>query len=371
VEDALRADIAETSADADQTAADADQTSADADQTSADADQTSADADQTSADADQTSADADQASSDADQTTSTADQATADSDQRASDRDQATADRDHAADRDKTGADDTAYETSRDERETMSSKRKRNRLSRAGTARERDVTAGHRDRVAAARDQASGARVARAAQLARAMLEPDSFLLGQVEELAAHAKAYQERAATDRARAARDRENSARERARLEAELQAAKLDDLTGVYRREKGRSALSHEIDRARRSDGRFVLAFVSVNGLNVLNDRDGDAAGDRVLQTVVLAFRSRLRPLDPIIGYGAAEFVCGLGGIDLAAAERLFEPIGVGIEADAGVSISVGLAALAADETADELTERAHAAMLQSRQSPTRES
>jgi len=56
-----------------------------------------------------------------------------------------------------------------------------------------------------------------------------------------------------------------------------------------------------------------------------------------------------------------VCGLGGTDLAEAERRFETIAVAIEAEAGVGISVGLVALADGDTADELTERADAAML----------
>lgn len=127
-------------------------------------------------------------------------------------------------------------------------------------------------------------------------------------------------------------------------------------------GQLALSHEIDRARRSDGRFVLAFVDVDGLKTVNDRDGHAAGDRVLQVVVQAIRTRLRSFDPIIRYGGDEFVCGLGGTDLAEAEHRFDVIAVAIEEDAQVGISVGLAALAADDTAETLTERADAAMLE---------
>jgi diguanylate cyclase (GGDEF)-like protein len=126
-------------------------------------------------------------------------------------------------------------------------------------------------------------------------------------------------------------------------------------------GRLALSHEIDRARRSDGRFVLAFVDVDRFKVVNDRDGHAAGDRVLQAVVRAIRAWLRSFDPIIRYGGDEFVCGLSGTDLAEAERRFDLIGAALAADASVGISVGFAALSADDTADLLTERADAAML----------
>jgi diguanylate cyclase (GGDEF)-like protein len=127
-------------------------------------------------------------------------------------------------------------------------------------------------------------------------------------------------------------------------------------------GQLALSNEIDRARRSNGQFVVAFVDVDRLKDVNDRDGHAAGDRVLQTVVRAMRTRLRSFDPIIRYGGDEFVAGLAGTDLEEAKRRFDAIGAAIDADAHVGISVGLAVMAADDTADQLTERADVAMLE---------
>ena len=195
-----------------------------------------------------------------------------------------------------------------------------------------------------------------------AAAQPDASLLRELEDLRARTAADRARAAADRARAAADRADTMRERTRLETDLHAAHLDGLTGAYRPELGRLALAQEIDRARRSDGRFVVAFVDVDRLEAVNERDGLDAGDRVLQTVVRAIRTRLRSFDPIIRYGGDEFVCGLGGTGLPEAQRRFEAIGVAIEADARVGISVGLAELSAGETADELTRRADAAMLE---------
>jgi diguanylate cyclase (GGDEF)-like protein len=320
------------------------------------------DTDHSSADADQSAADSDQTASDADQTASGKDQTSADRDQRASDRDQATADRDRATDHTQTEAEVNAYNASRDERETVTSERLGTRLTRADTSRDRDETATQRDRVADARDEAGHARDDHAAASARSAVDPDSPLLLQLELVQAAAAADRARAAADRERAAQDRRNAARERERLEAELHSAHLDGLTGAYRREMGQLALSHEIDRARRSDGRFVLAFVDVDRLKAVNDREGHAAGDRVLQAVVHAIRTRLRSFDPIIRYGGDEFVCGLGGTDLAEARRRFDEIGVAIEKDTEVGISVGLAPLGAEDTADQLIERADAAMLE---------
>ena len=122
------------------------------------------------------------------------------------------------------------------------------RLRRAQSAADRDLTAADRDHIAEARDKAGRDRDARAAELAEAALDSQASLEQQLELVRAQAAADRARAAADRERAAMDRANAARERARLEAELRSAHLDELTGVYRREMGRMALSHEIDRAR---------------------------------------------------------------------------------------------------------------------------
>jgi diguanylate cyclase (GGDEF)-like protein len=320
------------------------------------------DAGQTSADADQTSSDTDQTLSDADQSAAATDQASEDRDQMASDRDQATADRERAADANRTPEADIAYDLARMQRADVSYERLGTRLERATTARDRDLTSLDRDRIADARDKAGRDRDALAAELGERAVEPQTASLErQLELVRAQAAADRARAAADRERAAMDRASAARERARLEAELRSAHLDELTGAYRREMGRLALQHEIERARRSDGRFVLAFIDVDRLKSVNDRDGHAAGDRVLQTVVREIRAKLRSFDPIIRYGGDEFVCGLGGTDLEDAQRRFEAIGVAIEADARIGISVGLAALGDADTPDDLTERADAAML----------
>ncbi len=150
----------------------------------------------------------------------------------------------------------------------------------------------------------------------------------------------------------------------LASELLSANLDDLTGAFRREMGRLVLNHEIDRARRGDGRFVIVFADVDGLKRVNDRDGHAAGDHVLETVVWTVRSNLRSFDPIVRYGGDEFVCGIGGIDLAEVERRFDTIGRALRGSVGVGISVGLAGLEPDDTLERLTARADAALLEAK-------
>ena len=56
-----------------------------------------------------------------------------------------------------------------------------------------------------------------------------------------------------------------------------------------------------------------------------------------------------------------MCGLGGIDLEAAERRFEVIDQDLRAALAVGLTVGFATLAPDETMDEIIARADAALL----------
>jgi diguanylate cyclase (GGDEF)-like protein len=173
------------------------------------------------------------------------------------------------------------------------------------------------------------------------------------------ASSDREAAGGDRGLAAQDRATLLREIGRLERELERAQLDDLTEAYRRGIGERLLSIEMDRARRSTGKFVLAFVDVDGLKRVNDRDGHDAGDRVLQTVVATMRSGLRSYDPLVRYGGDEFLCGLCDADLASARRRFRGIARAL-ARRSVWVSVGLAALNDGDTCAELIERADAAL-----------
>ena len=316
------------------------------------------DTDQTGSDADQTRSDTDQTGSDADQTESEADQRASNTDQSASDADQATADREHVG---KHGrAEERAHDASRADRAKMSRARLATAADRGRTAEARGQVARDRDSVAADRDEQAGQRDTRAVSLERAIAETDRPSARKFEKMREEAAADRAQAASDRERAAADREVASRELTRLEADLLTANLDDLTGAFRRDIGRLELSREIARARRDDGRFVVAFVDVDGLKSINDRDGHAAGDQALRAVVTEMRVKLRTFDPILRYGGDEFVAGIGGTDLNDVEQRFEDIRASLKERAGIGVSVGLARLEPGETADEVMARADRAL-----------
>jgi len=225
---------------------------------------------------------------------------------------------------------------------------------------ERDSLANERDRRAAERDALANERDHRAA-------ERDAIWAGVSGPRASIGggpvgNGHSSIGAT----ADEDGEDPALERARLEAQLQRAHLDGLTGAYRREVGRLALRNEIERARRSDGRFVIAFLDVDGLKGVNDREGHAAGDKVLRTLAATMRANLRSYDPIVRYGGDEFVCGVAAIDTDEVQHRIGVIDQSLRHATGVGITAGLASMIGNESLEELTERADAALLEAKRS-----
>jgi diguanylate cyclase (GGDEF)-like protein len=214
--------------------------------------------------------------------------------------------------------------------------------AREAAATERATIANQRDRAAAARDAIANERD-------QAMIERE---------------ATRRRLVAVSMDDTVDRQDPDLERARLEAELQRAHLDALTGAFRREMGRLALRNEIERAKRADGRFVIAFVDVDGLKSVNDRDGHAAGDKILRTLAATMRANLRSYDPIVRYGGDEFVCGIASIDTDEVEHRIGVIDQSLRHATGVGVTAGLATLAADESLEELTARADAALLEAK-------
>lgn len=321
-------------------------------------------AERVASDADQTLSDSDQTLSDADGEAAERDSVSSAKDQTLSDRDQATADRArHRAQPDERDDEERAYERARTERARVSTERDAVQLERSRTGDRRDVTAEKRDAIAAQRDASAVARDEETAELERSIAPNDAQLAARFENLRRQAAADRAEAARDRARAARDRAEGARARARVEAELLAAHVDGLTGAYRREMGRIAMSHEIDRARRGEGQLVMAFVDLDGLKAINDTRGHAAGDDALRTVVSTLRANLRSFDPVFRYGGDEFVVGMCDFNHADAMQRFEAIQESL-VETGINISIGIAALEPGDTIDTLIARADAELVEGR-------
>ena len=229
-------------------------------------------------------------------------------------------------------------------------------------AREREASA--RAESFGAREQAIAERESIANSRDRSAFERDA-IANQRDQAALEREALWSRPDGATITAAGD-EDFELERARLEAELQRAHLDALTGAFRREMGRLALRNEIERARRADGRFVFALVDVDDLTGDNDRDGHAAGDRVLRMLAATMRANLRSYDPIVRFGGDEFVCGISSIDPGEVQHRIGVIDQSLRQATGVGITAGLAALTSGESLEELTARADAALIEAKRS-----
>jgi diguanylate cyclase (GGDEF)-like protein len=325
----------------------------------------------TLSDADQTGADTDQTAADADQTASDADQAQSDADQRASDRDQAAADRDLArGDGDEYRRSHTERVAASQERDVATLARLRSSADRDRQAVERDARAAQRDLAARSRDQLAEALDSEAKRAASAVgkQRADSIhgALTAAEAVRENAATDRLRAADDRERASRDRDRAAHEREQASAELQAAHIDELTGAYRREMGALLLRHEVERSLRLDAPLVFAFVDVDQLKSINDREGYAAGDELLRSLAVALHTSLRPYDPLVRMGGDEFVCALSDTKPEDARVRFDEINDSLESG---SFTVGLSTARSGDTVATLIDRSNADMRRNRDTTSR--
>jgi diguanylate cyclase (GGDEF)-like protein len=270
----------------------------------------------------------------AERTISEHEQAASDRGESSRDRERSAQDRKHAEERDSAAA----------ERDSAAAERTIGGHEQAARARDQ----GSRDRERSARDRE------RAAERDRAAESRDSAAEKRAGAAAKRTTRHRKLTALTREGAARDRDEAAHDRAQ-------AGIDVLTGALRRGRGLVDLQREIDRTRRSDGRLVLAFVDIDGLKAINDTDGHAAGDQLLRDVALALTTKFRSYDLVVRYGGDEFLCTLSGSDLNAARQRFDEVARTLtQRIPAASIGVGLAALADQDTLDELIARADDAL-----------
>ena len=113
---------------------------------------------------------------------------------------------------------------------------------------------------------------------------------------------------------------------------------------------------------------VLFLDLDHFKELNDCQGHAAGDRALIAVADALRAELRPGDLLGRYGGEEFVALLDGVDadnaVHVAVRLCRRVHR-LELNVGTSgnlltVSIGVAMRNANDSVDDLIERADAAM-----------
>jgi diguanylate cyclase (GGDEF)-like protein len=101
-----------------------------------------------------------------------------------------------------------------------------------------------------------------------------------------------------------------------------AGTDHLTGLLNRGGFQTAALRERALADRTGSPLTLAVIDLDGFKQINDREGHAAGDRLLAGLGRAWRERVRPGDILARHGGDEFVLLLPATTSTGAEAVLE-------------------------------------------------
>ncbi|HZK57249.1 MAG TPA: response regulator [Clostridia bacterium] len=145
--------------------------------------------------------------------------------------------------------------------------------------------------------------------------------------------------------------------------------DDLTDAYSRYYFSQRIIEEIERYKRNETIFSIAFIDIDHYKVINDRHGHQAGDFVLQEIAVYLDKNIRKCDSLYRYGGEEFIILLPGTSklqtYTVINRLREglarkPISVG-GTTIKVTFSAGIAQVESkDITGEQLVDNADRAM-----------
>lgn len=138
-----------------------------------------------------------------------------------------------------------------------------------------------------------------------------------------------------------------------------SEIDPLTLALNR-RGLDRILHSALRDASATGEAVaLAMIDVDHFKSINDRQGHAAGDQLLENLSRIWRSELRPGDTLGRIGGDEFVVVLPRCTVGDATTILERLR-DASMDAGVTCSLGAALLKPGDSASLLLHRADTAL-----------
>jgi len=118
-----------------------------------------------------------------------------------------------------------------------------------------------------------------------------------------------------------------------------AQTDPLTGCSNRRVFRELVNDL--RADETVQAGTVLLLDVDGLKLINEQEGPAAGDAVIRGVADAIRSRTRPSDLLVRWGGDEFVVVLPGVSFVEGEARRAQIAAAV-VETGLSATAGIAA-----------------------------
>jgi diguanylate cyclase (GGDEF)-like protein len=152
-----------------------------------------------------------------------------------------------------------------------------------------------------------------------------------------------------------------------------ASHDTLTGLLNRRAATARLARERDRSLRQLSTLSVLMLDIDHFKRINDQYGHAAGDSVLLSVADVLRHELRAGDMGVRHGGEDFLVVLTDTPAAsafdAAERIRGEIArltLTLEGHVEtITVSIGIATFANNETVDQLVARADAALYRAKQ------
>jgi diguanylate cyclase (GGDEF)-like protein len=154
-----------------------------------------------------------------------------------------------------------------------------------------------------------------------------------------------------------------------EALIQQALTDPLTGAFNRRRMEQTLAQVVEQGRRHAPNNMILMIDIDHFKAINDRLGHEAGDRVLQQLVAVINGRKRIVDLLFRIGGEEFILLLLDTNMTDVVMLADDMRLRIEQapllqDQTVTVSVGICAQRAGQSADDWIKCADTAMYQAK-------
>ncbi|WP_111643312.1 sensor domain-containing diguanylate cyclase [Marinimicrobium alkaliphilum] len=146
--------------------------------------------------------------------------------------------------------------------------------------------------------------------------------------------------------------------------------DSLTGLWNRRYLEGHIRQNIQRVHRYGTHFAVVLFDVDYFKRVNDRHGHNVGDEVLREVARLLWGATRKSDILARWGGEEFLVLLPETDAGGAQAFAEGLRAQIESypfviPEGLTISVGVTVMEADDSFASLLKRADAALYQAKE------
>ncbi|MEG6584265.1 GGDEF domain-containing protein [Dendrosporobacter sp. 1207_IL3150] len=153
--------------------------------------------------------------------------------------------------------------------------------------------------------------------------------------------------------------------------------DNLTGLKTREFFHSFLQHEIAKLEGNSSQISLIMIDIDDFKKVNDRYGHVAGDHVIKMVANEFKKFIRANDAAVRWGGEEFAIVLPGTSKSGAYKLAERLRKNVEMQSfryketslNVTISLGVACVSEQITAEALVDLADQALYRAKSQKNR--